>query len=206
MTNQTISSRHIDIISTRQLDPLHYRFEISQDFRNMDVFKCGNVTVTFNRRMQRFGFIENDSFVSATITTFKIILKLLGMKEHLSIFIKQDSSAVDMLCNAEGASLMFLNSKSKMNRSRVVLDAEFIVSFILHEEPILAMIEDPSYSTSDGEQRGLKRTLDEAEQEFSPQPTYEITDTPDRGFYNSTKFDFSTSMGEDVPEGPSRKF
>ena len=174
----------------------------------MDVFKCGNVTVTFNHRLQRFGFIENDSFVSATITTFKIILKLLGMKEHLSILIKQESSAVDMLCNAEGASLMFLNSKSKMHRSRVVLDAEFIVSFILHEEPMLAMIEDPSYSTSDGEQRGLKRTLDEAEQERlnKPQPTYEITDTPDRAFYNSTKFDFSTSMGEDVVEGPSRKF
>ena len=174
----------------------------------MDVFKCGNVTVTFNRRMQRFGFIENDSFVSATITTFKIIFKLLGMKEHLSILIKQESSAVDMLCNAEGASLMFLNSKSKMHRSRVVLDAEFIVSFILYEVSMLAIIEDPSYSTSDGEQRGLKRSLDEAEQELlnKPQPTYEIMDTPDKAFYNTSKFDFSTSMGEDVPEGPSRKF
>ena len=174
----------------------------------MDVFKCGNVSVTFNRRMQRFGFVENDSFVSATIKTFKIILKLLGMKEHLSILIKQDSSAVDMLCNAEGASLMFLNSKSKMNRSRVVLDADFIVSFILHEEPMMAMIEDPSYSTSDGEQRGLKRTLEQAEQELlnKPLPTYEIADTTDRSFYNTSNIDFSTSMGEDVVEGPTRKF
>ena len=82
-----------------------------------------------------------------------------------------------MLCNAEGASLMFLNSKSKMHRSRVVLDAEFIVSFVLHEKSMLAIIDDLSYSTSDVEQRGLKRTLVVRciEQEFfnKSQTTYE---------------------------------
>lgn len=161
----------------------------------MDIFRSGSVAVTYNNSIRRFAFIDANAFISATIPTFKIILKLLGMQQHMSILIRQDTSSVDLLCNTQGASLLFLNNKSKMHRSRVVLDAEFIVNFLLHEIPMLAAIDDPSYSTNEGEKHGLKRALEEAEQENNkkPQPTYEMVDTPDTPFYGSGNFDFSTN-------------
>ena len=73
----------------------------------MEVYRDNGVVSTYTRAIKRFAFTEGDLFISATIPTFKILLKILGMKQHMSIVMRQDSSSVDLLVNSEGAFLMF---------------------------------------------------------------------------------------------------
>jgi len=55
------------------------------------------------------------------------------------------------------------------------------------------------------EERGTERALEE-EDGTKPLPTYKILDEPDRSMNQQTNFEFTTTGGFDVPEGPSREF
>ena len=139
----------------------------------MEVYRDNSIVLTYTRAIKRFAFAEGDSFISTTIPTFKLLMKHLGMKQDMSILIRQYSSSVDLLVNSEGASLMFLNTKSKLHRSRILLTHDFIGKFLLHEDSFFTICEDPSYSTR--EDRGTKRPLEE-EDGGKALATYDETD------------------------------
>ena len=125
------------------------------------------------------------------------------MKQDMSIVMREDSSSLDLLVNSEGASLMFLNTKSKLHRSRILLTHDFIGKFLLREDSFFTICEDPSYSTR--EERGTERAVEE-EDGAKALPTYEILDETDRSTNQRMNFEFTSTGGFDVPEGPSREF
>jgi hypothetical protein len=164
----------------------------------MEVFRDNGVVLTYYRAIKRFAFSEGNSFISTTIPTFKVLIKILGIKQDISIVMREDSSSVDLLVNSEGASLMFLDTKSKLHRSRILLTHEFIGKFLLREDSFFTICEE----------RGTERDVEEEEEEdgAKPLPTYEILDESDRSMNLPTNFEFTSTGGFDVPEGPTLGF
>jgi hypothetical protein len=141
----------------------------------MEVYRDNGIVLSYTRAIKRFAFTEGDLFISASIPTLKILLKNLGMKQDMSILIRQESSSIDLLVNGAGASLMFLNSKSRLHRTRILLTHDFIGKFLLHEDSFFTICEDPSYSTcEESETRGIKRPLDD--DSGKGRSTYELVD------------------------------
>lgn len=129
-------------------------------------------------------------------------MKNLDRKELLSILIEKYLSSVDLLCKSDGSSLIFLISKSKVYRSKIVLNSDFITMFRFNDTPLLAVTEDRSYYRSHRENKTweVKRSFHvTGEEGFNPtnEAKFEMTDTPDsRGFYKWGPFVFFTLAGK----------
>ena len=96
----------------------------------MDVYRDESIVITYHIGLKRYGISAASNFISATATTFKILLSLLDMREDAEVMIRQEKSSIQISIHDDGALIRFMNFRSKNHQARVYLNRKCIARLI----------------------------------------------------------------------------